>query len=267
MLPLQETTAPFISRRDTARECVVWPFIRRRGGGGSAKSTYGGGGGSAKSTPCVSGGRGGQKRPIFCVRTCCTDPWRSQVREPWIEGQPTHSGPTPLRWISPIMQITNTLSYHGAGLPLLLIIDDSRFLLGHTMDIRHVTSCLLTYLQTISMWGCFYSETMDFNVLGAEEEGPKVILGHPHMMSTKWSLAPCGWSEGGVRASVDIQGGVGWGQNPSFCRCHKWMAWCNTMLSHSYFTRNWEFLSSISMKQSCNVGNASKHTGSATFWS
>ena len=80
MLPLQETTAPFISRRDTARECVVWPFIRRRGGGGRPKVRTGGGGVSQKYAMRIRG-EGGQKRPIFCVRTCCTDPDRIQAAE------------------------------------------------------------------------------------------------------------------------------------------------------------------------------------------
>ena len=63
MLPLQETTAPFISRRDTARECVV-PFIRRRGGGGGRPKVRTGGGGQPKVRHAYQG-EGGSKTADF----------------------------------------------------------------------------------------------------------------------------------------------------------------------------------------------------------
>ena len=77
MLPLQETTAPLYHAIPRVRASSDLSSDDR--GGGSAKSTTGGGG--QPKVHHAYEGEGGQKRPIFCVRTCCTDPYWIFMRQ------------------------------------------------------------------------------------------------------------------------------------------------------------------------------------------
>ena len=84
MLSFQETATTLYHA--IPRACVVLPFVRRRGGGGVGQKYVRRG--VSQKYAMRTGGRGRSKRPIFCVRTCCTNPKELSIRKP----EPTSIG-------------------------------------------------------------------------------------------------------------------------------------------------------------------------------